>query len=509
MPQHLLRSKSLLHSELQPPTSCLVYTSPALADAMVASVSANHGTWLEPSCGTGAFIAAIARSGVKKSRIFGIDLNDKISDADELAQVSRGTEFLQWAAQRRKKFDFVVGNPPYVRSTELPAPIRDRIALTRLPNGSCLSRTANLWAAFLAHAMRLVKEGGAMAFVLPAAWEYADYASELREQICASFGEVIVHRCVVPLFEAIHDGSVVLIAKNRGSGPAKLVRRLHRSVQKLIEALDNPSVAPLPDVLSRSIQRADCAVRLGELLEIAIGAVTGDASYFLFSEAERRDRMLPIEACRSVISRTSDIKQWAITPEVWNDLLAQGARVWLFRPPGALCDNVAVKRYLELNASAGGCTRAAYKVKNRTPWYEVRLPAEPELFISGQSSVGPWFSINRCPQLTATNTLYVGRFRAKQSVTSMAAWGLALLSSRVFEQWKQRARIYPDGLHKMEPSDLKNLMIPRPGAIKGALKAYRVAVELLHGKKPELARSYADSWLLQSHDALKIQGPNS
>jgi hypothetical protein len=49
-----------------------------------------------------------------------------------------------------------------------------------------------------------------LAFVLPAAWEYALYADQVRQHVLGNFQSVDVHRCLQPLFTDVREGCVVL-----------------------------------------------------------------------------------------------------------------------------------------------------------------------------------------------------------------------------------------------------------------------------------------------------------
>ena len=48
---------------------------------------------------------------------------------------------------------------------------------------------ANYWVPFLVAGMRLLKPGGSLAYILPAAWEYANYAVA----VLAVFGAFVLH----------------------------------------------------------------------------------------------------------------------------------------------------------------------------------------------------------------------------------------------------------------------------------------------------------------------------
>src|SRR5262249_6090331 len=109
--------------------------------------------------------------------------------------------------------------------------------------------------------------------------------------------------------------------------------------------------------------------------------------------------------------------------------------------------------------------------------------------------LGPWFSINAVPRLTATNTLYVGAFRRRVKREEMAALGLSLLTSEASDRWSERVRNYPDGLLKFEPSDYSNLLVPSPRTGSGTVRVYCTAVGHLLAGRCNDARSIADAWV--------------
>src|SRR5690242_14973426 len=108
-----------------PPASCKVYTPADLAYAIVRALG--DGTaelWLEPSHGKGAFVEAIAGVGVQRNRITAVDLDNKTEPADDLATTVRGVDFLRWASQTERRFDRIVGNPPFVSIAQLPVSLQ-------------------------------------------------------------------------------------------------------------------------------------------------------------------------------------------------------------------------------------------------------------------------------------------------------------------------------------------------------------------------------------------------
>ncbi len=479
---------------LQPPASCKVYTHPDLAKTLVEYLGDKRDyDWLEPCVGQGVFIDALCSAGVEPKRIRGMDIDPTHVPTDNKAQVLRGCDFLAWSADTEERFDRVVGNPPYLSFRRLPPELREVALRVRQPDGERISGNANCWLAFLCSAVRLLRQGGALGFVLPAAWEYADYAQSLRNYFCKSFEDIEVHRCSRPLFELVQEGSIVLIGKGYLKSPLSFQRFLHTTPKALISALNGPSQrSPLGrNAVSKTKVSGNRQIRqLKEIMEIRLGGVTGDAGYFLLSEKQRREHRLPVTCLRPVLSKAQHLPGSELTSKAWLTLRDSGARVWLFRPPPSLLTHPHIAAYLIL----GKNRPAGHKVSRRTPWYQTPLPRSCDGFLSGMSSAGPWIALRVMPRLIATNTLYIIRFLKRYSLDERAAWALAMLTSEVRTQWQEVRRVYAAGLAKLEPGDLGRLLLPEPHRVSGARKVLGEATAALLDGNAARASEIADGW---------------
>ena len=141
---------------------------------------------------------------------------------------------------------------------------------------------SNYWCAFLAGSLRVLKDGGDLAFVLPAAWDYADYAGAVKQRIFDVFRSVEVHRCLKPLFETVSEGCVVLVARGYGARKGQTTYFEYSAPEELIKSLRVRKRQPI-GYTQNSIVQAEIkdAVRLGDVFDIGIGCVTGDSQYFL------------------------------------------------------------------------------------------------------------------------------------------------------------------------------------------------------------------------------------
>src|ERR1044072_8635060 len=134
----------------KPPETCRVATPENLAAAIVKAVKdTGDGMWLEPSHGTGVFLQAISDLGVPRRRIVAVDLGRQTAPADHLAATIRGIDFLRWSQRTPRRFDRIVGNPPYMSIKRLPVSLRRTAAQILDLDGNPIGEGANTWYAFV------------------------------------------------------------------------------------------------------------------------------------------------------------------------------------------------------------------------------------------------------------------------------------------------------------------------------------------------------------------------
>lgn len=477
-------------------TSCKVYTPADLADAIIGALGDKPDvTWLEPSHGTGVFIEAIARRGASKERIIAIDLDRTTSATDKLATTLRGVDFLQWANQTELRFDRIVGNPPFIAINRLPQTLQKSAASVLDFNNRPIGRGANVWYAFVLASLQLLKPGGHLAFVLPSAAEFANYSAAIRQSIRETFSSLEVYRCKRPLFENVQEGTLVAIARGYKASPCKVTRKYFETRASLIQGLSKSGTQNGHRCPPGNAESSGSMVTLDQVVEIRLGGVTGDASYFLMNEEKRLALELPKSALIPVVSKAKHLQHPSLSQKEWNNLKASGQRIWLFNPPARATKHPKVKHYLELADNAGGCNRNAYKVTIREPWYNTPMPKAPDAFLSGMNQDGPWLSINEMDGLNATNTLYVVTFRSRNR-KAWYRWALALLSSTAQRQIRRIGRRYADGLIKYEPGALGKIELPALREDVNHKSLYARAVGALLAEDLRMAKDIADSALL-------------
>ena len=484
---------------MKTPSSCVVYTPKPVADAMVASLDPRvTDRVLEPCIGNGSLVRALVRQGVPARMIRALDLDEAARPSDQYASVVRGIDFLEWSANTSERFRKIIANPPYVALNRLPKSLQKNALRVVDPfSHAHLRLGGNYWYAFLCASVSLLEQDGSLCFLLPASWEYSNYARQCREALPEHFEQVSVHRCRCPLFNDVQEGSVVLVGRGFRRPNRTVARLEHATVNDLVTELAKPFEPTIETVVKErvAVPHGTQLAQLEELVDIHIGAVTGDAAYFLLTQDERRALKIPAAACVPVLTRSSHVRSATISRRDWRSLRDAGERVWLFRPNRKQREHHAVQRYLRLTPKNGGCARKRFKVQNRSPWHRTVLPRRVDGFLSGMSSTGPWISLSVMDRLSATNTLYVVTFRDERTRAGRAAVGLSLLTTVARDALSAVGRRYADGLLKYEPGDLKNVKVPVVTRLKGVVRRYRSAVaRLLDGDIVE-AQRLADEWI--------------
>lgn len=192
------------------------FTPPALARAaMDASAAAldemDHPAVLDPACGGGSFLTPVARALVEQktkngisvsaacksvlSNLRGIEIDAGLAtlsqtllrnmlareyDYTAASSVDVVTRADALSARNDKKFDLVIGNPPFGR-------VRQRVSPAQLERAGAanIGGHTNLYSLFLLRGLDWVKPSGGLVFVLPTSFVAGPYFAGLRQEILA------------------------------------------------------------------------------------------------------------------------------------------------------------------------------------------------------------------------------------------------------------------------------------------------------------------------------------
>lgn len=149
------------------------FTPQAIVDFMISLISKDtNSEILEPSAGKGIFIERLKNFGYKNIDAYEIDptlckSNSKIICKDFMF------------VKQDKKYDLVIGNPPYVRWKNLPERTRKFLLSSDFWNRR-VNRLSDLLQTFIYKGVDMLKEGGELIFITPYFWVQSLHATNLR-----------------------------------------------------------------------------------------------------------------------------------------------------------------------------------------------------------------------------------------------------------------------------------------------------------------------------------------
>jgi len=236
---------------------------------------------LDPGCGGGEFIEGVVRAcqaqGWPLPRIVGVELDpDRATAArrqfQHLPQVEiRQADFLQPSLER---FDFIIGNPPYVSILEL----SDAERLQYRHAYQTASGRFDLYSLFFEQALRMLAPAGRLVFITPEKFLYVETARPLRELLA-------LHR-----LEELHFASedtfadrvtYPLITTLTAGGDPALTRIVRRDGTTTAAMLTNPG-SWLPQVEGFAASPENSGTTLADIcVRISAGVATGADGVFV------------------------------------------------------------------------------------------------------------------------------------------------------------------------------------------------------------------------------------
>jgi adenine-specific DNA-methyltransferase len=282
-----------------------VPTPRATVDAMVDRLFEGRppkpsDTVLDPGCGTGEFIDGVIRwcalKDIPLPRITGIELDPRhlpvLRDKYERC-VAVNIELGDFLTNRRARYDFILGNPPYVSITSLSESEKTRY---RALYGAARGRF-DLYLLFFEQALRCLAPDGRLVFITPEKYLYVDTAGPLRA-LLAEHNVEEIRLVSEDTFGALVTYPTITVLRNSAPGETHVIRRDGSAATVTLPGHEE-SWLPLIEGSSA----APHAVKLGDICcQISCGIATGADTVFVKHECDLDERLLPF-AHRTIAGR--------------------------------------------------------------------------------------------------------------------------------------------------------------------------------------------------------------
>lgn len=431
---------------------------------------------LEPSCGDGVFlecirdehmlfhsVTAVEYEAVEAQKARSIDLHD--------SEVIT-SDFHQFCLNSKKRFDLVVGNPPFIRyqyyddkQQELAGEIFKNVGLKR-------SKLTNSWVTFVVGCSQLLKEKGKIGFVLPSELLQVSYAKQLRHYLASTFNKINIISFENLVFEEIQQEVVILLCEKNGTDE-HLIEHLEVKDADALSQLD-PRQLKFPTkhidfhtdkwtyyfldanelALLESVRNSGM-LTLSAFADVEVGITTGANNYFTVPDSVVKMYQLE-EYARPMVGRSVQVNSLCFTSKDWRNNVSAEAKAHLlvFTPNAKTNSNEGVRTYIE-NGEKEGINKG-YKTGIRDDWYVIPSIKLSDALFLRRNYMYPKFVLNEAGAYT-TDTMH--RVFIREGVNKKALVA-SYYNSLSFAFAEILGRNFGGGCLEMMPSEVEGIYIP-------------------------------------------------
>lgn len=469
------------------------YTPQIIADFLCKwSINPETKSVLEPSCGDGSFIeSAINRykelninESQIEERITGIELIDeeayKAEERTKLLGLIKSpiinNDFFDYIKKNEnKKYDVVIGNPPFIRYQNFPEDHR-KIAIEMMQNlGLNPNRLTNIWVPFLVVSASLLNENGKLAMVIPAELFQVKYAAETRIFLSQFFDRITIVTFKKLVFKGIQQEVFLLLCEKKvshGKGIRVIECECLEELDKIdFVAINGSNVKPVDHskekwtkyfldedeiLLLRRLKEDQRIMACKEIFDTEVGLVTGRNEFFMMKEEQVKEWNLK-EYTIPVVSKSNQLKGINFSEIDFNDNSTAQKATHLFLPPNEDFDDLpeACQKYIEYGEKKG--FHQGYKTRIRKRWYITPSRWVPDAFALRQVGEYPKIILN---ETGASSTDTIHRVRFKEGVDKRLA-AVSFMNSLTLAFSEVTGRSYGGGVMTFEPSETAEIQIPK------------------------------------------------
>ncbi len=380
-------------------------------------------------------------------------------------------DFLDYIDACECRYQLIIGNPPYINLKNMEKAAIEKGRTLFEAEGISKSTMQNLWSAFLVGAVKLLKQGGTIFYVLPMEFLQVQYAEKLRLYLEEKFNQIKIFTFETDAFSDIEQKTCLVYLSNcenaapyieyycyyspKNCNPFKVSRiEKNKPLKKWSNAVLNDE-----DIELLKGCAADC-IKIDQLGPCAPGIVTGGNKYFIVNQAfvtenQAQNCVLPI------LQKSSYIKQNTIffDDDLFQALQNQNIPVFFLNL--SKCDDIPQKvlEYLERvgeEESNHIKLKDRHKCSRRTPWYGVPIVNYGDVFFFKRSDRLPHLYINE-KQIHTTDAGYHIRLAEAYDAASVV---FCFYNSLTLALCEFNGRYYGGGVLELTPSEFKDLALP-------------------------------------------------
>ena len=456
--------------------------------------SSEEVRFLDPAFGTGAFYSALLKcfSHLQINWAHGYEIDPHYGHKtgklwNDMKLDLKVTDFTKSnpPSYEKDKANLLICNPPYSRHHHLPSDEKLRLQkLTNQITGIKVSQLSGLYCYFMLISHSWLADNGLACWLVPSEFMDVNYGQQLKEYLTTHVTLLRVHRFSpkeLQFGDALVSSSVIWLKKSKPSTNCEVAFTYGGTIKEPdkhcvlpIDSLRNMRKwnhlsdivrSSKPDATDKSVPS-----KLSDFFHVRRGLVTGANKFFLLSPTQISEYNLPSEFLTPVLPSPRYLLSNEIqADDTKNPILKQPLFLLNCSLPEHIVqfDYPSLWKYLQRGIQIGIHER--YLCRHRSPWY-LQEQRDPALFLCtymGRQSVrraNPFrFILNHSKAIAANGYLMLyptscleRAFRTDPGLIQ-ATW--EALNAITSQDLVSEARVYGDGLYKLEPKELANVPV--------------------------------------------------
>lgn len=432
---------------------------------------------LEPSCGDGVFLEQLKEGGHVFRSVTALEIDSEEAEKAGRVMLDHKTiihsDFHQFCNETVRRFDLVVGNPPYIRYQYFDEEQQKEAARIFLWAKLKYSKLTNAWVSFVVGSSLLLKENGKIGFVVPAELLQVSYAQQLREFLTYFYNKINIVSFKKLIFSNIQQEVVLLMCEKNGSD-SHLIEHLELSDASALRMLDvNRLKSPIKridfssnkwtyyflkqeeiDFLEHVMKKKNIST-IGDYARVEVGITTGSNDYFTVPLQVVETYNLN-QYAKSMVGRSVQANSVVFTLEDWKLNRDAGARAHLvvFPSKEAINAHEGAISYIKLGESME--VHKGYKTGIRDDWFVIPSIKLSDAFFVRRNNRHPRFILNDAQAYT-TDTMHRVFIRNgvdKKAFIASFYNSLSLAFSEIM------GRSYGGGVLELMPSEVEKVALP-------------------------------------------------
>lgn len=456
------------------------YTPNALAGAIVdLFCDGSYKEILEPSCGDGIFLDKLSENGLlaKAKRVVAVELDDAPASTvknrysgHQNVTVLNEDFFDFYKRNDFSQYDLIIGNPPYIRYQYLENDQRSLLSSILTSHNMKANKLVNAWVGFMVACTDMLRDGGTLAFVIPAEILQVVYAEDLRLYLATHFSSITLLAFEELVFPEIEQEVLVFVGKKGAdAGQIRVIE------SKDTEALSKRDISAIPfqpimrvhekwtkyfigakDARALSAIKQDPRfVNFSDVALINVGITTGNNKFFSLDD-ETSSKYDLDEYTLPLIGRSSHASGIRFEEHDWEENRAAGKRSRLLVLEPNQYDTLTPIQQSYIDAGEESGENTGYKCSIRESWYSVPSVWVPDAFFLRRNNLYPKFVLNACSAVS-TDTMH--RIKFNDGFNHEIAL-LAYYNSVGFAFTELCGRSYGGGVLEILPKEVGSMMLP-------------------------------------------------